>query len=202
MQIVPSSGEQPIFMDFFAGSGTLGQAVLESNAEGGNSRFILVQLPESTRTLNKDGTYSESEASKAGYATIADVMRERVRRAMKKLTDSENGKLDLSPSTAAGFRSFKLAESNFKTWDAGATDNAEKLETQLELHVDHLREGRSAQDFLYEILLKSGFPLTANVDQVKLGGQARRTPPRTIARICPCRARRRHHGRDSSQRGR
>src|SRR5262249_4081477 len=59
----------------------------------------------------------------------------------------------------------------FKTWDATGADEAEKLEKQLELHVDHLREGRTALDFLYEILLKSGFPLTAKVEPVKLAGK-------------------------------
>jgi adenine-specific DNA-methyltransferase len=69
-----------------------------------------------------------------------------------------------------GFRVFKLAESNFKTWDADKSDGVQKLEQQLEMHVDHLREGRAAPDFLYEILLKSGFPLVASVEALSLGG--------------------------------
>jgi adenine-specific DNA-methyltransferase len=69
-----------------------------------------------------------------------------------------------------GFRVFKLAESNFKTWDSDKSDDAQKLERQLEMHVDHLREGRTPPDFLYEILLKSGFPLTAGVEKLSLTG--------------------------------
>jgi len=65
---------------------------------------------------------------------------------------------------------FKLADSNFKAWDADKSGNAQQLEQQLEMHVDHLRGGRTAPDFFYEILLKSGFPLTADVEKLALGG--------------------------------
>jgi adenine-specific DNA-methyltransferase len=78
----------------------------------------LVQLPEPTKSKNGDAKYIESGASKAGFATIADVMKERVRRAIKKLHESEGGKLDLKASKTQdrGFRVFKLAETNFKIW--------------------------------------------------------------------------------------
>ena len=71
-----------------------------------------------------------------------------------------------------GFRVFKLAESNFTPWAADMPHDAEALEEQLEMHVDHVREGRSAEDILYELLPKSGFPLTAPVDKIELGGKA------------------------------
>ena len=71
-----------------------------------------------------------------------------------------------------GFRVFKLAESNLKPWNAEAPGDAEGLAKQLELHVDHIRDGRTADDLLYEILLKSGFPLTTPVETLTLVGKA------------------------------
>jgi adenine-specific DNA-methyltransferase len=148
-----------LILDFFAGSGSTAHAVLAANiSDNGTRRFILVQLPEPT--------------GRNDFKTIADITKFRVKRTIEALTpDNAILKLEGDIKSDLGFRVFKLAESNFKTWDAGALDDAAKLEKQLELHVDHLREGRSAQDFLYEILLKSGFPLTAKVEQIKLGGQ-------------------------------
>lgn len=149
-----------IVLDFFAGSGSTANAVLNQNKEDGGSRkFISVQLPEPT--------------GRKDYPTIADITKERVRRVIQELNEEEDGKLELESSGKRdrGFRVFKLAESNFKTWDSGASNDAQSLERQLDLHIDHLREGREANDFLYEILLKSGFPLTAPVEQLSLTGQ-------------------------------
>src|SRR5262249_26037002 len=98
--------------------------------------------------------------------------KERVRRVISKLNESKDGKLNLGESRQdQGFRVFKLAESNFKVWDADAANNAQALEQQLVLHIKHLRGDRTAADFLYEILLKSGFPLTSQVEHLKLGDQ-------------------------------
>jgi len=149
-----------IVLDFFAGSGTTAHAVLDQNRkDGGSRRYILVQLPEPT--------------GRDDYSTIADIAKERVRRVGKKLDDENNSKLDFEKSGKhdRGFQVFKLAESNFKTWDANAARDAQTLATQLDLHMDHLREGRDAKDFLYEILLKSGFSLTARIENVPLAGQ-------------------------------
>jgi adenine-specific DNA-methyltransferase len=70
-----------------------------------------------------------------------------------------------------GFRVFKLAESNFTTWDAQVPQEAGTLLTQLEKHVEHIRKGRDADDILYELLLKSGFPLTTAVEKKTLSGK-------------------------------
>jgi adenine-specific DNA-methyltransferase len=96
-----------------------------------------------------------------------------VRRVIAKLNDEDAGKLDLDGGAAPdrGFRVFKLAESNFKPWNAQAAHDAPALEEQLDMHVDHVREGRSDEDLLYEILLKSGFPLTTPVDAVPMAGK-------------------------------
>ncbi|GIX28747.1 MAG: DNA methylase N-4 [Burkholderiales bacterium] len=157
--------DEDIILDFFAGSGTTAHAVLELNKQdGGNRKFILVQLPEPVDP--------ESPAGKAGFKTIADICKERVRRVIQKLNVEDAGKLDLEgKKQGRGFRVFKLAESNFKVWDATASKDAASLMQQLELHVDHIREGRSEQDILYEILLKSGFALTTPVETRELAGK-------------------------------
>ena len=82
-------------------------------------------------------------------------------------------KLDLDGATEQdrGFRVFKLMESNFKPWNADAPKDVEGLATQLDLHVDHVREGRTGDDLLHEILLKSGFPLTTPVQTLQLSGK-------------------------------
>ena len=147
-------------LDFFAGSGATAHAVLELNKiDRGNRKFILVQLPEPT--------------DRKDYPTIADITKERVRRVIKKLNDEDAEKLALDGKQKQdrGFRVFKLAESNFKPWNADVPHDAPMLEKQLDLHVDHIRDGRTADDLLYEILLKSGFPLTAPVENLKLVGK-------------------------------
>ena len=146
-----------IVLDFFAGSGTTAHATLNLNKQDqGNRKFILVQLPEPT--------------GRKDYQTIANITEERVRRVIKKLDDDDASKLDLDATKKQdrGFRVFKLAESNFSPWNADAPRDAEGLAKQLELHVDHVREGRTASDLLYEILLKSGFPLATPVEKLSL----------------------------------
>jgi len=163
-----------IVLDFFAGSGTTGHAVLTDNAESGTDRnFILVQLPEPTRKRKADGKYEESTASLAGFSTIAEITKERIRRVITKQmgVGKDQLKLKSTDAKAAGFRVFKLAESNFKVWDSDAPKDADALGEQLTLHIAHVQKGRTADDILYEILLKSGFPLTATVEKVQLAGK-------------------------------
>jgi adenine-specific DNA-methyltransferase len=151
---------EAIVLDFFAGSGTTAHAVLELNSQdGGNRRFILVQLPEPT--------------GRTDYPTIADICKERVRRVIKKLNDEDAGKLDMDGGEKQdrGFRVYKLAESNFTTWDAQVPHEERTLLAQLEEHVEHIREGRTPDDILYELLLKSGFPLTTPVERQTLAGK-------------------------------
>lgn len=150
-----------IVVDFFAGSGTTGHAVVDLNKQdGGNRKFILVQLPEPTE--RKD------------FSTIAAITKERVRRVIKKLNEEDSGKLDLEndgQKPDRGFKVFKLQSSNFKTWNADVAKEPEAVAEQLEMHVHHIVEGRSQDDLLYEILLKSGFPLTTTVEPLTLAGQ-------------------------------
>ena len=160
LELTSRSDESDIVLDFFAGSGTTAHAVLDLNKQdGGNRKFILVQLPEPT--------------GREDYPTIADITKERVRRVIKKLNDEDAGKLDLygAGKQDRGFRVFKLAESNFKPWNADLPHDEKALAQQLELHIDHIHEGRTVDDLLYEILLKSGFALTTPVEKLTLAGK-------------------------------
>ena len=140
-----------IVLDFFAGSGTTGHAVLDHNAEdNGNSKFILVQLPEPTE--------------REDYPTIADITKERVRRAITKLNE-ETGE---GEGQDRGFRVFKLAESSFRVWNAQGSHQLGALVEQLELHVDNVNDERSAEDVLFELLLKSGYPLSATIESLTI----------------------------------
>jgi adenine-specific DNA-methyltransferase len=150
-----------IILDFFAGSGTTAQAVYEINKQdGGNRKFMLVQLPEPTQ--RKD------------FRTISDITKERVRRVIKKLNAQDAGKLNLEnggKKPDRGFRVFKLQNSNFKTWNADVPKEPAALAQQLEMHVHHIVEGRTQDDLLFEILLKSGFPLTTPIERLTLTDQ-------------------------------
>lgn len=164
LQISTTSNDD-IILDFFSGSGTTAHAVLDLNRQDGARRkFVLVQLPEPCA--------KDSEAFKAGYQTIAEITKERVRRAIKKLNEAEAGQLPLNGVQDRGFRVFKLAESNFKGWDAQVPSDPAVLAHQLEMHIEHIREGRNSSDILYEILLKSGFPLTTPVETLEMAGKS------------------------------
>jgi adenine-specific DNA-methyltransferase len=152
--------KEAIVLDFFAGSGTTGQAVLElNNKDAGNRRMILVQLPE--------------PMPRKDFPTIVEITKERIRRVIKKLNQEDEGKLpdEGSQNQDRGFKVFKLAESNFNPWNAEVPHEAMALEHQLDLHVDHIRDGRTGDDLLYEILLKSGFPLTTPVEALQFAGK-------------------------------
>lgn len=151
-----------IILDFFSGSATTAHAVMQLNAEdGGNRRFIMVQLPEVCG--------EKSEAFKAGYKNICEIGKERIRRAGKKIIESlaEN-----EPSVDIGFKVFKLDSSNLKLWDDTpvAEDDIETLLSRMAGHIDGLKPDRSDEDLIYEILLKMGYPLTSSVAALDVNG--------------------------------
>jgi adenine-specific DNA-methyltransferase len=157
--------QEALILDFFAGSGTTAQAVLEMNEEdGGNRKFILVQLPE---VVDED-----SAAAKAGFANIAEITKERVRRVIKKLEGGTKDGLGLdgTKNLDRGFKVYALDRSNFVPWDATAATDAASLEKQLELSVDNVLHDRSHADLLAEILLKTGFPLNTPITKVTIAG--------------------------------
>lgn len=157
---VASDSPDDLFFDFFAGSGTTASAVLDLNREdGGNRKFILAQLPEPTE--------------REDFKTISEITKERVRRVIQRHEKEAEGKLELGKELKEGFRVLKLGTSNFNVWNAGTdTTTPEILEQQLELHIDHIQHGRFSEDLLYEILLKSGFPLTTPVETLGIEGKA------------------------------
>lgn len=138
-----------IVADFFSGSGTFAHAVSELNVEdGGSRRWIMVQLPELTE--------EQSEAYKAGYKTIAEISRERVRRADAKIGKEyvdkiagRNNALDL------GFRSYILGDSNFKKWNELMYNPSEIRQATLN-QINPIEDGAKDEDLLTEILLKRG----------------------------------------------
>ncbi|WP_417842135.1 site-specific DNA-methyltransferase [Terasakiella sp.] len=154
-----------IVLDFFAGSCSTAQAVYElNNLDGGSRRFILSQLPEPCS--------SDSDAPEIGLANITDVGKERIRRSGNKL-QSDNGKelqLEDTKSIDLGFRVLKLSTSNFKTWN-GDPEAFDETGKQLEMHIDHVDDAASAEDILYELLLKAGFELTTKIETVEFAGK-------------------------------
>lgn len=154
-------------LDFFAGSGTTAHAVMELNKQdGGNRKYICVQLPELCDEM--------SEAYKAGYRTIADIAKERIRRAGKKIQDEINeeqknlkNQIEFEKFKAAkidlGFKVLKLADSNFKQW-RGDIKDVQTLMEQISLFVDPLSETATIENMVYEFLLKTGKNLNSKIE--------------------------------------
>ena len=164
LQISTDATSRDIVLDFFAGSGATGHAVLKQNAEdGGNRRFLLVQLPEPLESASGD------------MRTIFDMAVARLRNVLK-AEQSESGQslnLDSGNATAEdGLRVCRLTSSNFRIWSATATPGAaEGLDPQLRLFADHILPDRSEQDILYELILKAGLSLTAKIEKKTVAEQ-------------------------------
>ncbi|BAO56119.1 site-specific DNA-methyltransferase [Nonlabens marinus] len=148
---ITKTKEEDIVLDFFAGSGTTGQALLDTNAaDDGNRKYICVQLQE--RTSEK------SEAFKQGYKTIADLAKERIRRASSKIqNENPDYKGDL------GFKVLKLSDSNFKQWRQLDVKDEKAIEKQLDMFVDPVSENAVIENIVYELLLKSGKDLNSKI---------------------------------------
>lgn len=158
-----------IILDFFSGSATTAHAVMQLNKEdGGNRKFICVQLPEVCE--------ENTEAYKAGYKTICEIGKERIRRAGKSLTetdaqltldDAEKSPLDI------GFRVLKLDSSNLKTWDTTPVE-----EEQMSLFVERMnnmvhrvKTDRTDMDMVFEVMLKLGVQPTTVVEKKDVNGK-------------------------------
>ncbi len=159
-----STKDGDIVMDFFAGSGSSAQAVMQLNCQNNvNLRFILAQLPEKLDPKNTEQkeTFEFCEALSVPH-NISEISKERIRRAAKKIKEE-------NPDYAGdlGFKVFKLSTSNIKAWNPDRTD----LERSLLDYQDHLVEGRSEQDILYELLLKRGVDLTTPIETREIAGK-------------------------------
>jgi len=163
IRLIPE--KEGIFLDFFAGSGTVGHAVIAQNADdGGDRKYIVVQLPE---TL--DPTVS-AQADAAQFCSIlkkpmvvSELTKERLRRSSLKVKEAAplfNGD--------TGFRVYKLASSNIRSWEPVVAD----LENTLLAHAEHLVPGRTEADILTELLLKLGLDLCVPIEQKQIAGKA------------------------------
>ena len=158
------STDDDIVLDFFAGSGSLAHGVmLQNEKDEGRRRWIMIQLPEPC----DDG----SEAAKAGYKTIAEIGKERIRRAAAQIASGGDDRLHLDAKSKSdnGFKALKLDRSNFKVWEGTAEE--QELGRQIELHIDNLLNTSSAEDVLYELLLKAGFPVATEVGTMDIDGK-------------------------------
>ena len=146
--------QQDILLDFFAGSSTTAHAVMQLNAKDrGNRKFIMVQLPETTG--------EKTEAYKTGYKTIAEISKERIRRAAANIKAENpecNGDL--------GFKTFKLDSTNIKPWELDFDLTAQDLEDQ----ISNIKPDRKDEDVLYEVLLKYGLDLTLPITEHSIAG--------------------------------
>ncbi len=193
VEYITAKTDGDIILDFFSGSATTAHAVMQLNAEdGGNRRFILVQLPELCN--------EKSEAYKAGYKNICEIGKERIRRAGKMLKDALessglfvramkrhqdqhdslegfayaeweespdviNAKKEMAAKLDVGFRVFKLDTSNLETWDATPIENEQLdlLYQRMNSMIHRVKPERTDLDMIYEIMLKLGVPLTYSV---------------------------------------
>ncbi|WP_239991747.1 site-specific DNA-methyltransferase [Neisseria lactamica] len=146
------SSSDDLILDFFSGSGTTAHAVMQLNAEdGGSRRFICVQLPEETD--------EKSEARKAGFNTIAEIAKERIRRAGRQISDG----LQDGTETDTGFKVFKLAESGFKQWRQPGQPDTEALQGELSLNIDSVLSETPSENLLCELMLRLGLKLTCKI---------------------------------------
>ncbi len=162
ISMATASSGQDIVLDFFAGSGTTGHATLEMNAEDdGDRRFILIQLPEITNRVD--------------FPTISSMTKARLRNVSTKMR-LENPLFigDI------GFRSFKLDTSNIRAWEPEADD----LSGTLMDAVEHIHEGRTEDDILFELLLKLGLDLTVPIDHRIIHGKAVHSIGGGVVLIC------------------
>ncbi|MPL96608.1 hypothetical protein SDC9_42790 [bioreactor metagenome] len=200
--ILQVTDKDDIILDFFSGSATTAHAVMQLNTEdGGNRRFILVQLPEACD--------EKSEAYKAGYKNICEIGKERIRRAGAEIMqedekwqyvplnradgskvgdftpakivdviDAQDGGhpieiVDVSKRPDVGFRVFKLDTSNLKTWDSTpiADDDLPTLYDRMNGMINRVKTDRTDMDMVCEVMLKLGVPLTYSVTPVKINGK-------------------------------
>ena len=153
-----SKQNNDIILDFFSGSATTAHAVMQLNAEdGGNRKFIMVQLPEKTD--------EKSEAYKAGYKNICEIGKERIRRAGKKIKE-ENADKEGIDKLDTGFRVLKLDSSNMQ--DVYYTP---KDFTEHDLFADNVKPDRTAEDLLFQVMLDLGVELSATIEQRTIDGK-------------------------------
>lgn len=152
------SDKDSLILDFFSGSATTAHAVMQLNAEdGGNRKFIMVQLPELTD--------EKSEAYKAGYKNICEIGKERIRRAGAKIKEENPEK---AQNLDTGFCVLKLDSSNMKD-----VFYSPKETSQLELfrYVDNVKDDRTSEDLLFQVMLELGATLDSKIEESEVDGK-------------------------------
>ncbi len=171
IKIATTKDSEDIVLDFFSGSATTAHSVMSINSEdGGNRRFICVQLPELCDT--------KSDAYNAGYKNICEIGKERIRRAGVKILEEYNsaqlqiGEEEKKPLDV-GFKVFKLDTSNLKTWDSTPiSDNQLNLfYERLNSMIDTVKDDRTDMDVVYEVMLKMGITLDTPVTYIEVNGK-------------------------------
>jgi len=151
-------GKDSLIIDFLSGSATTAHAVMQLNAEdGGNRKFIMVQFPEKTP--------ENSEAYKAGYKTISEIGKERIRRAGKKILEEHPeaaGRLDI------GFRVLKVASSNMQDVYYRPDEYTQDL---LAVLTDNIKPDRTPEDLLFQVMLDLGVLLSSKIEEMVIGGK-------------------------------
>jgi len=154
--------ESDIVLDFFAGTCTTAQAVLEIPARRSLAvKFVMVQIPEALAATTETGR----NALAAGFHTIADIGKERIRR-MTASMNANHSRYQRGGERAPGFRVFLLARSNYLPWDQLESADPETYSAQLELHVDPLVEGWKEENVIWEVALKEGWCLDSRIEPV------------------------------------
>jgi adenine-specific DNA-methyltransferase len=150
-----STSDDDLVLDFFSGSASTAHAVLQANYEKEKHlHFILVQLPEKTD--------KKSEAFKAGYKTICDIGEERIRRASKKIKEETGADIDY------GFRCFRVDSSNMKDVYYKPSD---VKQAELDLFTDNIKEDRTPEDLLIQVMLDLGVLLSSKVEEEEIAGK-------------------------------
>ncbi|QGM99475.1 site-specific DNA-methyltransferase [Methylocystis parvus] len=166
MEKIVHMGSKPgdLVLDFFAGFGTTGHAVFRLNRVNPNRRFILVQLQEEISEEVAEQTETYKYCKKNGIKPfISEITKERLRRAASLIKSGQHDQ-----KSDFGFRVFKLAPSNIRAWEPDPAD----IENSLLNNAEHLVQGRSEQDVLYELLLKLGLDLCVPIETKTIAGKA------------------------------
>ena len=150
-----------IVLDFFAGSGTTAAAVIDANKEdGGNRKFICIQLPEKL-TENSDMFIK-------GFRSISDITNARIRSAVENINTEMNAGENSAGAGQVGFRSFYLANSNFKNWRHHPANNDSDLIARINLFNRPVKKKFVSVDVLWELLIKNGLTLTEKTEKINL----------------------------------
>lgn len=153
--------ENDLILDFFSGSSSTAHAVMQLNAkDGGHRKFIMSQIPEDTD--------KKSEAFKAGYGTVSEIGKERIRRAGEKIKNDNTDKEDID-NLDVGFRVLKVDSSNMK--DIYYTPNSTKQSDILDL-AKNIKDDRSDEDLLFQVLLDWGIDLSVKIERKEISSRA------------------------------